>query len=200
MGRALARTPQRTNSCSAGESVTFTCAAFLIAFLGRGFIIVPTEAMDVHQEQKAMRSMDTGSMSRRALLTAVVAHTLLWLSGCGPGSVAGLRTQSNAACSLQVDADYTTVYNRIALRARWQYATIRVATHQPGVTADLFPESQSATVTLWDSGGIGLRYRLSAKIRAIDPAHTKVDLFAAGKSDRREARLWAAWASMPLEK
>jgi len=123
-----------------------------------------------------------------------------WLGGCGPGSVADFRTPSHIACSLEVDADYTTVYDRIVLRARWQYAQVRTATYQPGISADIFPDDQSATVTLWDSGGIGLRYRVSARIRAIDPTHTKVDLFAAGKNDRREARLWAAWAGMPLEK
>jgi hypothetical protein len=131
---------------------------------------------------------------------AAIMLTSWWPGGCGPGSAASLHSPSHIAYSLEVDADHVTVYNRIALRARWQYARIRVATYQPGVSTDLFPESRSATVTLWDSGGIGLRYRISARIHAIDPTHTKVNLFAAGKSDRREARLWAAWASMPLEK
>lgn len=147
-----------------------------------------------------MRWMGRMSASRCVPQAAALVLAVLWLHGCGPGSQANLHSRSNIACSLRVDADYKTVYDRIALRARWQYARIREATHQPGVSADLFPESQSATVTLWDSGGIGLRYRLSARIQAIDPTHTKIDLFAAGKSDRREARLWAAWACMPLEK
>jgi len=138
--------------------------------------------------------------SRRVSLMAAVALASLWLGGCGPGSEASLRSRSNIACSLEVDADYATVYDRIVLRARWQYRRIREATRQPGVTADLFPESQTASVTLWDSGGIGLRYRLSARIQAIDAARTKVELYAAGKGDRREARLWAAWATLPLEK
>ena len=156
--------------------------------------------MNVQQGHKAMRWMDTRSASRRVLRMAAIVLVSLWLGGCGPGSPGSLRTESHVACSLEVDADYATVYDRIVLRARWQYARIRVATHQPGVSADLFPESQSGTVTLWDSGGIGLRYRLSARIQAIDPTHTRVDLFAAGKRDRREARLWAAWADLPLEK
>jgi len=175
---------------------------FLIAFPAGQSIMVATEAMDVRQEQKAMKWMGKLRLptSRCVPLMAAVVLASLWLGGCGPGSEANLRSRSHIACSLEVDADYATVYDRIARRARWQYARIREATRQPGVTADLFAESQSATVTLWDSGGIGLRYRISARIHAIDSTRTKVELYAAGKGDRREARLWTAWATLPLEK
>jgi len=121
----------------------------------------------------------------------------LWLVGCAPEHVTSLQSDSHLVGSFEVEADYATVYDRIALRARQRYVSIGLATHQPGVSAELFLESQSASVTLWDSGGLGLRYRLSARIQAIDPTHTKVDLYAAGKSDRREAPLWAAWAATP---
>jgi len=113
--------------------------------------------------------------------------------------VTSLHSAAYLVCSFEVETDYATVYDRIALRARQRYAYINVPTHQGGVSADLFPESQSGTVTRWNSGGIGLRYRLSAQIQAIDPTHTRVRLYAAGKSDRQEARLWGAWANMSFE-
>jgi hypothetical protein len=123
----------------------------------------------------------------------------LWLGGCGPGSPASQREKLRAVYLVEVRADYQTVYEQIVRRARQRYVFPPSPRHQPGVSADLFPESQSAEVTLWDSGGIGLRYRLSARIRATGPSETHVELCAAGKADAREAQLWALWASTPLE-
>jgi len=123
----------------------------------------------------------------------------LWLVGCGPHSAVGLRDASHRIYSFEVAAGYTAVHERIIQRARQQYVFAGAPRRQPGVTARLSPENRSATVTLWDSGGIGIRYRLGAEIRAIDPARARVDLYAAGKSDREEAHLWAAWAHTPLE-
>jgi hypothetical protein len=130
------------------------------------------------------------------MLAAALA--ILWLGGCGPGNAATLRDTSNRVYSFEVPADYTTVHERIVRRARQRYVFTGVPTHQPGVSVDLSIENQSSVITLWNSGGIGIRYRLGAEIRAIDPARTRVDLYAAGKSDRQEARLWAAWADTPL--
>lgn len=130
--------------------------------------------------------------------TTVAVLTSLWLAGCGPHSAVGLRDASHKIYSFEVAADYAAVHERIIQRARRQYVFAGPPRRQPGVTARLSPESRSAAVTLWDSGGIGIRYRLSAEIREIDPARARVDLYAAGKSDRKEARLWAAWANTPL--
>jgi hypothetical protein len=138
-------------------------------------------------------------LHRRVLLVTVTS--LLWIGGCGSGagSVADLRSDSHKAYSFEVPADYRTVHERILLRARQRYAFTAMLRHQPGISAELSPEGPSSTITLWDSGGIGIRYRLGAEIRAIDPEHTKVDLYAAGKSDRQEARLWVGWADTPIE-
>ncbi len=124
----------------------------------------------------------------------------LWLSGCGPGSPASQREKLRTIYLVEVPADYQTVYEQIVRRARQRYVFPPSPRHQPGVSADLFPESRSGEVTLWDSGGIGLRYRLSARLRATGPSQTQVELRAAGKDDAREAQLWAVWASTPLEK
>jgi hypothetical protein len=131
---------------------------------------------------------------------SLMTATLLiwqWTAGCGPERAISLRSASHLGCSFEIEVDYATVFNRIALRARQRYVSIGLPTHQPGVSTDRFPESQSATVTLWDSGGFGLRYRISARIQAVDPNRTRVDLYAAGKSDRREAPLWVTWAATP---
>jgi hypothetical protein len=137
----------------------------------------------------------------RCMGLAAAALLALWLGGCATGtrSVASLRDAPHKVYSFEVPADYRTVHERIVQRARQRYAYAGVPTRQPGVTTDLTPESQSAAITLWDSGGIGIRYLLSADIRAIDPARTSVDLYAAGKKQQQEARLWAAWADTPLE-
>jgi hypothetical protein len=126
---------------------------------------------------------------------------MLWLGGCGSGSksVAGLRTESHKVYSFEVASDYRTVYDRIFLRARNRYASTAIPTSQPGVNARLNPESRSGTITLWDSGGIGIRYRLSVEIQAIDSGRTQVDLYAANRNARGEARLWAGWADTAME-
>lgn len=122
-----------------------------------------------------------------------------WLGGCAPGSVADLREKPHSKYSFEVAADYATVYERIVRRARQRYVFTGAPTLQPGVSADLSSESRSATVTLWNSGGIGLRYLVRAEIHAISPARAKVELYAARRSDSPEALLWAAWADTPLD-
>jgi hypothetical protein len=144
-----------------------------------------------------MAEMSKGLSGFRVPTAAAVVLATAWLGGCGPKQVSTLHSGSHLVLSFEVEADYATVYERLAHRARQRYVSVGFVTHQPGVTTNLFPESQTAGVTLWDSGGVALRYRLSAEIRALDPTHTQVDLYAAGKSDRREARLWAAWAVTP---
>lgn len=129
---------------------------------------------------------------------SVMMTASLWFGGCTPPPVSR-QQKLRPVYSVAVPADYETVYERIARRARQRYTFALHPTHQPGVSADLFLESQSATVTLWDSGGLGIRYRLSAQMRATGPTHTQVELRAAGKDDTREAQLWAVWASTPLE-
>jgi len=129
----------------------------------------------------------------------IVTAALLGLSGCTPGSPASSRQKLRTVHSFEIAADYQTVYDRMVRRARQRYTFTYSPLHQPGLSADLYPDSQSATVTLWDSGRIGFRYRLSAHIRSVGPAQAQVELLAAGKSDAREAQLWALWAQTPLE-
>jgi hypothetical protein len=132
-----------------------------------------------------------------AMMAALLASW--WLSGCAPSSVADLREKPHSKYSFEVPADYATVYERIVLRARQRYVFTGAATLQPGVSAGLFSESQSATVTLWNSGGIGIRYLVRAEIHAVSPARTRVELYAARNSDGPEALLWAGWADTPLD-
>ena len=126
---------------------------------------------------------------------------VLWLGGCrsGSGNVAKLRDTSNKVYSFEVPADRATVHERIVQRARRRYAYTGVPTRQRGVSVDHSPESRFSVITLWDSGGIGIRYLLSADIRAINPTRTRVDLYAIGKRNQQEARLWAAWADTSIE-
>lgn len=122
-----------------------------------------------------------------------------WLGGCAPASVSSLREKPHSKHSFEVAADYATVYERIVRRARHRYVFTRAPTLQPGVSADLVPEGRSATITLWESGGLGIRYLVHAEIHATSPDRTKVVLYAARKSDVAEALLWTAWADTPLE-
>jgi hypothetical protein len=133
-------------------------------------------------------------------IVAAALPASLWLGGCAPASVADLREKARGTYSFEVPANYAAVYDRIVQRTRQRYVFTARPTLQPGVSADISAESQSATITLWDSGGIGIRYLVRAEIRAIDPTRTRMDLYAARKADNREALLWAAWADTPLEK
>lgn len=146
-----------------------------------------------------MKDWNGGSRSFRDALPAVVLLAASWLGGCSPSSATALRSESHKVCLLEVTADYATVHDRILQRARHRYVFPGVPRLQPGVTGGLSPETESSTITLWDSGGVGIRYRLAAEVHAIDSTHTRVELYAAGKSDRQEARLWAIWAETPLE-
>lgn len=136
---------------------------------------------------------------RRCVLSIGLVLALFWLAGCGPGSATSLRNASHKAFSFEIASDYKNVHERILLRARQRYAFIGTSKFQPGVTAELSTETQSGAITLWDGGGMAMRYRLSAEVHAIDAGRTGVDLYAAGRSDRAEARLWAGWAATPLE-
>jgi hypothetical protein len=159
----------------------------------------------MHKEEKSetrISSLDIRA-SREAnlgsyLLGAGLALALLVLSGCGPGSIADLRDRPHSTYSVEIPADYETVYERIAQRARQRYVSVGLPAHQPGVSARLAPERQEANVTLWDSGRIKFRYRITADIRALDPTRTWIDVYAGAKDDTQEAPLWALWANTPL--
>jgi hypothetical protein len=130
----------------------------------------------------------------------MVLLALLWLGGCGgPTSVTSLRESPHKVYSFEVPADCETVYLRIARRAQEQYRVINLATWQPGVSAKLFPDRQSATVTLVNAGGLGLRYLLTADLHALDPSRTEVNLYCANRSATKEAALWQQWANTPLD-
>jgi hypothetical protein len=60
-------------------------------------------------------------------------------------------------------------------------------------------QAQSATVTLWNAGGIGMRYILTPDLRALDPARTGVNIYCATRASIQEAVLWEQWANTPLE-
>jgi hypothetical protein len=130
----------------------------------------------------------------------VILPALLWLGGCGgPTSLTDLRQHPHQVYSFEVPADCGTVYLRIARRAQEQYRVITLATYQPAVSAKLASDGQSATITLVNAGGIGLRYVLTADLHALDSSRTAVNLYCANRSAAQEAALWQQWANTPLE-
>ncbi len=143
---------------------------------------------------------DTGMKSLQFTTPAVVLLALVWLGGCGPQNVANLRKNPHRMYSFEAPVDCETAYDRIALRARQRYRVIPMAAHQPGVSAKLAESRQSATISLWDSGRIGIRYILTADLRQIDSSQTQVKVYYATRADLREARLWEQWANTPLER
>jgi len=125
---------------------------------------------------------------------------LLCLCGCGgPMSLTRLHQNPHSVISFEAPAACETVYLRIARRAQEHYRYTNLATYQPGVSAKLAPDAQFATVTLFDAGGIGLRYVLAADLRALDPSRTEVNIYGATRSSAKEATLWAQWANTPLD-
>lgn len=142
-----------------------------------------------------MRAMPSGYFIRA---TAAVLLAILAIHGCAPASVTSVRQKPHSAHSFEVPADYETVYERIARRARERYQPIGLPTYQPGVSAKLSPAARMATVTVWDGGGIGMQCMLTAEIRALDASRTQVDVYAAKARHSKEALLWAQWANTPL--
>jgi hypothetical protein len=130
---------------------------------------------------------------------AAVLLAMVWVGGCGPQSVANLRKNPHGVHAFQTPVTCETAYDRIVRRAPERYRVIPMAAHQPGVSSKLDPSHQSATITLWDSGRIGIRYILTADLRQIDPSQTQVDIYCATTADLKEARLWELWANAPLE-
>ena len=131
--------------------------------------------------------------------TAALVALLCSLGGCGaPTSLSGLRANPYKVYSLEVPADCETVYLRIVRRAQERYRHTDLATYQPGVAAKLAPDGQSATLTLFNAGGIGLRYQLTADLAAADSNRTGISLYCATKSSAQEALLWQKWAYTPL--
>jgi hypothetical protein len=133
-------------------------------------------------------------------LAAALLAALLGLAGCGgPKSVARLRAHPHRVWSFEVPADCATVYLRIARRAQERYQRMGPGNFQPGVTVRLAPDRQSATVTLFDAGGLGLQYVLTAELHALDSAHTTAEVYSADRAAAQEALLWQQWANTPLE-
>jgi hypothetical protein len=131
---------------------------------------------------------------------AAILSMLLWLGGCGgPPSPASLRWHPACVYSFEVPAACETVYLRIARRAQGRYRYTRLATYQPGVAVQLAPDHQSAGVTFFEAGGLNLRYLLTADIRAVDPARTRVRIYCASRRSAPEAILWRHWADIPLD-
>jgi len=142
---------------------------------------------------------DARTISLRFNAPAIVLLALVWLGGCGPQNVANLRKKPHNVYSFEAPVDCETAYDRIVRRSRERYRVIPMAAHQPGVSAKLAQSRQSATISLWDSGRIGIRYILTADLRQIDSSQTQVDVHYATKADLTEARLWEQWANTPLE-
>jgi hypothetical protein len=146
------------------------------------------------------RRTDTQSSPPRLELVATLLAALLGLTGCGgPKSVARLRAHPHRVWSFEVPADCATVYLRIAGRAQERYQHMGPANFQPGVTARLAPDGQAAAVTLFDAGGLGLQYVLTADLHALDSARTAVEAYCADRAAAQEALLWQQWANTPLE-
>ncbi len=142
----------------------------------------------------------TGMASfRLRVATAVALLALVWLGGCGRQSITDLRERSHNVYSFEAPADCGSVYDRIVRRGRERYRFIPMAPHQVGISSKLQPSGQSATITLWDSGRIGMRYILTADLRQVDSSRTQVDVYCATKADLKEARLWEQWANTPLQ-
>lgn len=140
------------------------------------------------------------SSLRWTALAWAASLCLLCLCGCGgPTSLASLRDNPHSVISFAAPAACETVYLRITRRAQERYRHITLATYQPGVSAKLAPDGQSATLTLLDAGGIGLRYVLAADLRALDPSRTEVNIYSATRSSVKEAVLWEQWANTPLD-
>jgi len=140
------------------------------------------------------------SSSRFSLPMAGVLLALVWLGGCGgTPSVTSLRRNAALAYSFEVPAACETVYQRIARRARERYRYTNRATYQPGVIAQFVPDHQSASVTFFDAGGIGLRYVQTADLHALDSARTQVRIYVASRTSAPEAILWQHWANTPLD-
>lgn len=140
--------------------------------------------------------------SSRPLLPwmAAIVPALLWLSGCGaPTSVGDLRANPFKVISFEVPADCATVYLRIARRAQERYRYTRLATFQPGVSAQLTPDGQSAAITLFNAGGLGMRYLLTVDLHALDDSRTGVEVYCASGSAVKEAQVWRQWANTPLD-
>jgi hypothetical protein len=66
------------------------------------------------------------------------------------------------------------------------------------VTAQLAPDRQSAAVTFFEAGGVNLRYILTADLRVLDSARTRVRIYVASRTSAPEAILWRHWANTPL--
>jgi hypothetical protein len=131
---------------------------------------------------------------------AAILSMLLWLGGCGgPPSVTSLRRHAARVYPFEVPAACETVYLRIARRAQERYRYTNLATYQPGVTVQLSPDGQSAAVTFFEAGGLNLRYILTADLRALDPARTRVRIYVASRTSAPEAVLWRHWANIPLD-
>jgi hypothetical protein len=144
--------------------------------------------------------MSTNSSRHLLRWTAAILPALLWLSGCGaPASVGDLRTNPFKVISFEMPADCATVYLRIARRAQERYRYTKLATFQPGVSAKLAPDGQSAAITLFNAGGIGMHYLLTADLHARDDSRTAVDVYCASGSATKEAQVWRQWANTPLD-
>jgi hypothetical protein len=153
--------------------------------------------MDVEHLQNRSRAR-----ARLALgWTAAILSMLPWLSGCGgPPSVTGLRRHAACVYSFEVPAACETVYLRIARRTQERYRYTNRATYQPGVTAQLAPDGQSAAVTFFEAGGLSLRYILTADLQALHPARTRVRVYCASRRSAPEGLLWRHWANTPLDR
>lgn len=95
---------------------------------------------------------------------------LLFVTGCGPATIQGLRDNPAGVVAFEVDQPYQTVYRRIVTRAREKFQTRYVP-----VSGDLFIDSQEANVVVFFEWPV-----LVIDIKAISASRTKVTTFYAG--------------------
>jgi len=143
--------------------------------------------------------MDRMSRGLRVSVTIAATAVALGLCGCAQQTLAGLRNHPNSVLAFEVPADCQTTYRRIVTQARERYRFLPGVRPQPGISAALESSGQAAHLTLWDSGGLALKYVLAADLRPLEPARTQVEIYCATRPARKEAELWQQWAATPLE-
>lgn len=127
----------------------------------------------------------------------ILLLTLAILTGCVAGTPQQARLLGpEKRYTLEVDANYQTVYRRIADAARACYQTNLITASQI-VNTDLYTETRTATVSV-GMYGIATQIYQVIDIRAIDDNRTAIDaVYTIGRPDQLGERMrgWATGTS-----